>query len=180
MRTAFQIVILCPEQRDNVFLEWSRIFTLRASGCQGSVLWGICHEHKLFARVLVPGLPPLINCPPTGLEDYMKRYGEGIRRVLTSFGPVPDFSGEGAKSIVNVSLKPCFNWACQDTDSYIFTYHDLWCTVQIESIHLIKQILLPDLWFLPTASVEWRECLLMVSLVLLDWKSKVPSHSGTK
>ncbi|XP_070770928.1 lambda-crystallin homolog [Enoplosus armatus] len=38
---------------------------------------------------------------PEGLEDYMKRYGEGIRRVLTSFGPVPDFGGEGAKSIVN-------------------------------------------------------------------------------
>lgn len=38
---------------------------------------------------------------PEGLEDYMKRYGEGIRRVLTSFGPVPDFCGEGAKSIVN-------------------------------------------------------------------------------
>lgn len=38
---------------------------------------------------------------PEGLQDYMKRYGEGIRRVLTSFGPVPDFCGEGAKSIVN-------------------------------------------------------------------------------
>ncbi|XP_031172855.1 lambda-crystallin homolog [Sander lucioperca] len=39
---------------------------------------------------------------PAGLEDYMKRYGEGIRRILTSFGPVPDLSsGEGAKSIVN-------------------------------------------------------------------------------
>lgn len=40
----------------------------------------------------------------TGLEDYMKRYGEGITRVLNSFGPVPDLSGsEAAKSIVNVS-----------------------------------------------------------------------------
>lgn len=38
---------------------------------------------------------------PEGLEDYMKRYGEGIRRVLTSFGPVPDFCGKGAKSVVN-------------------------------------------------------------------------------
>ncbi|XP_047456006.1 lambda-crystallin homolog [Mugil cephalus] len=38
---------------------------------------------------------------PEGLEDYMKRYGEGIRRVLTSFGPVPDFFGEGSKSIIN-------------------------------------------------------------------------------
>ncbi|KAM8854970.1 lambda-crystallin homolog isoform 2-T2 [Spinachia spinachia] len=39
---------------------------------------------------------------PDGLEDYMKRYGEGIRRMLTSFGPVPDFSGtEGAQRIVD-------------------------------------------------------------------------------
>uniref|UniRef100_UPI0037E9508F lambda-crystallin homolog n=1 Tax=Semicossyphus pulcher TaxID=241346 RepID=UPI0037E9508F len=38
---------------------------------------------------------------PEGLEDYMKRYGEGIKRILTSFGPVPDFCGEGSKSIVN-------------------------------------------------------------------------------
>ncbi|KAM6978333.1 lambda-crystallin homolog [Tautogolabrus adspersus] len=38
---------------------------------------------------------------PEGIEDYMKRYGVGITRVLTSFGPVPDFCGEGSKSIVN-------------------------------------------------------------------------------
>ncbi|XP_034003096.1 lambda-crystallin homolog [Trematomus bernacchii] len=39
---------------------------------------------------------------PAGLEDYMKRYGEGITRVLNSFGPVPDFSGgEAAKSIAS-------------------------------------------------------------------------------
>ncbi|XP_034549668.1 lambda-crystallin homolog [Notolabrus celidotus] len=38
---------------------------------------------------------------PEGLEDYMKRYGEGITRVLKSFGPVPDFCGEGSKSIAN-------------------------------------------------------------------------------
>lgn len=36
---------------------------------------------------------------PEGMEDYMKRYGEGITRVLNSFGPVPDFSGESFKSI---------------------------------------------------------------------------------
>ncbi|XP_037542592.1 lambda-crystallin homolog [Nematolebias whitei] len=36
---------------------------------------------------------------PEGLEDYMKRYGEGITRNLTSFGPVPNFFGEEAKSI---------------------------------------------------------------------------------
>ncbi|XP_013874436.1 lambda-crystallin homolog [Austrofundulus limnaeus] len=35
-----------------------------------------------------------------GLEDYMKRYGEGITRLLTSFGPVPDFFGEAAKNII--------------------------------------------------------------------------------
>ncbi|XP_054871579.1 lambda-crystallin homolog isoform X1 [Amphiprion ocellaris] len=38
---------------------------------------------------------------PEGLEDYMKRYGPGIQRVLTSFGPVPDFCGEGSKGIIN-------------------------------------------------------------------------------
>ncbi|XP_028289431.1 lambda-crystallin homolog [Parambassis ranga] len=37
---------------------------------------------------------------PEGLEDYMKRYGENLTRVLTSFGPVPDFTGEGSKSII--------------------------------------------------------------------------------
>lgn len=48
--------------------------------------------------------PPLISCCLTGLEDYMKRYGEGVTRVLNSFGPVPDFFSEGAKSIINVSV----------------------------------------------------------------------------
>ncbi|KAJ8246740.1 hypothetical protein GJAV_G00254850 [Gymnothorax javanicus] len=36
---------------------------------------------------------------PEGLEDYLRRYREGMKRVLTSFGPVPEFSGEDAKSI---------------------------------------------------------------------------------
>lgn len=63
-----------------------------------------CKSFVPFAQVLIPGFPRLISCPPTGLEDYIKRYGEGIRRVLTSFGPVPDFAGEGAKSIINVSV----------------------------------------------------------------------------
>lgn len=46
---------------------------------------------------------------PEGVEDYMKRYGEGITRILTSFGPVPEFTGEGSKSIVNemCELIPC-------------------------------------------------------------------------
>ncbi|XP_066562582.1 lambda-crystallin homolog [Amia ocellicauda] len=34
-----------------------------------------------------------------GLEDYLKRYREGMKRVLSSFGPVPEFSGEEVKSI---------------------------------------------------------------------------------
>uniref|UniRef100_A0A3Q1H5S2 Crystallin, lambda 1 n=1 Tax=Anabas testudineus TaxID=64144 RepID=A0A3Q1H5S2_ANATE len=38
---------------------------------------------------------------PEGLGDYMKRYGEGVTRVLNSFGPVPDFFSKGAKSIIN-------------------------------------------------------------------------------
>ncbi|XP_029967938.1 lambda-crystallin homolog [Salarias fasciatus] len=36
---------------------------------------------------------------PEGLEDYMRRYGEGFTRLLHSFGPVPDFCGAGAKSV---------------------------------------------------------------------------------
>ncbi|KAM3861871.1 lambda-crystallin homolog [Diretmus argenteus] len=36
---------------------------------------------------------------PEGLEDYLKRYREGMRRVLNVFGPVPEFSGEAAKHI---------------------------------------------------------------------------------
>lgn len=38
---------------------------------------------------------------PEGLEDYMRRYGPGIQRVLSSFGPTPDFFGDQAKGIIN-------------------------------------------------------------------------------
>ncbi|TKS67705.1 Lambda-crystallin -like protein [Collichthys lucidus] len=38
---------------------------------------------------------------PEGLEDYMKRYGQGFMRVMNSFGPVPDFFSDGAKGIIN-------------------------------------------------------------------------------
>ncbi|KAK3569170.1 hypothetical protein QTP86_025988 [Hemibagrus guttatus] len=34
-----------------------------------------------------------------GLEDYLGRYREGIRRVLSSFGPIPEFDGEVAARI---------------------------------------------------------------------------------
>ncbi|XP_054888438.1 lambda-crystallin homolog [Poeciliopsis prolifica] len=46
---------------------------------------------------------------PEGLEDYMRRYGEGIARLLNSFGPVPDFFGEPAKRVVKEmsELIPC-------------------------------------------------------------------------
>ncbi|KAJ8013068.1 hypothetical protein DPEC_G00049460 [Dallia pectoralis] len=36
---------------------------------------------------------------PEGLGDYLQRYREGMRRVLTTFGPVPEFSGEAAGRI---------------------------------------------------------------------------------
>uniref|UniRef100_A0A4W5MYN1 L-gulonate 3-dehydrogenase n=1 Tax=Hucho hucho TaxID=62062 RepID=A0A4W5MYN1_9TELE len=36
---------------------------------------------------------------PEGLEDYLQRYREGMRSVLTAFGPVPEFSGEAAEGI---------------------------------------------------------------------------------
>ncbi|RXN18128.1 lambda-crystallin-like protein [Labeo rohita] len=34
-----------------------------------------------------------------GMEDYLQRYKEGMKRVLNTFGPVPDFSGEPAARI---------------------------------------------------------------------------------
>uniref|UniRef100_A0A9J7YMW0 Crystallin, lambda 1 n=1 Tax=Cyprinus carpio carpio TaxID=630221 RepID=A0A9J7YMW0_CYPCA len=37
---------------------------------------------------------------PEGMEDYLQRYTEGMKRVLNTFGPVPDFSGEPAARIV--------------------------------------------------------------------------------
>lgn len=37
---------------------------------------------------------------PQGLGDYMKRYGPGIHRVLSSFGPIPDFFSDQAQDIV--------------------------------------------------------------------------------
>lgn len=53
----------------------------------------------------------------------MKRYGEGITRVLNSFGPVPDFSGEGAKNIFNVSVI-----AANDTEPHIhLCYLAMYC-----------------------------------------------------
>lgn len=36
---------------------------------------------------------------PEGMEDYLQRYSEGIKRVLKSFGPVPEFSGDAAARI---------------------------------------------------------------------------------
>lgn len=36
---------------------------------------------------------------PEGMEDYLQRYSEGIKRVLKSFGPVPEFSGDAAATI---------------------------------------------------------------------------------
>ncbi|KAG9333385.1 hypothetical protein JZ751_012694 [Albula glossodonta] len=42
-----------------------------------------------------------------GLEDYLSRYREGMKRVLSSFGPIPEFSGEEAKSINQVCVCVC-------------------------------------------------------------------------
>lgn len=38
----------------------------------------------------------------SGMEDYLQRYSEGIKRVLNTFGPVPEFSGEAAAKITKV------------------------------------------------------------------------------
>ncbi|XP_041114741.1 lambda-crystallin homolog [Polyodon spathula] len=40
-----------------------------------------------------------IHLNAEGLEQYMQRYGEGMKRVLSSFGPVPEFSEENVKKI---------------------------------------------------------------------------------
>uniref|UniRef100_A0AAY4DSY3 L-gulonate 3-dehydrogenase n=1 Tax=Denticeps clupeoides TaxID=299321 RepID=A0AAY4DSY3_9TELE len=56
---------------------------------------------------------------PEGLEDYLQRYRQGIRRVLATFGPIPEFAGEEAAAINKVGghisscgilpkLKRCF------------------------------------------------------------------------
>ncbi|XP_053564501.1 lambda-crystallin homolog [Bombina bombina] len=34
-----------------------------------------------------------------GFKSYLERYGEGIKRVLATFGPLPEFTGEGAEKI---------------------------------------------------------------------------------
>ena len=53
----------------------------------------------------------------------MKRYGEGITRVLNSFGPVPDFSGsEGAKRIVNVSTTAAKDIRDSTETSHVMAY----------------------------------------------------------
>ncbi|XP_067299742.1 lambda-crystallin homolog [Pseudorasbora parva] len=37
---------------------------------------------------------------PEGMKDYLQRYSDGMKRVLNTFGPVPDFSGESADRII--------------------------------------------------------------------------------
>uniref|UniRef100_A0A8C2FJV5 L-gulonate 3-dehydrogenase n=1 Tax=Cyprinus carpio TaxID=7962 RepID=A0A8C2FJV5_CYPCA len=37
---------------------------------------------------------------PEGMVDYLQRYSQGMKRVLNTFGPVPDFSGEPAARII--------------------------------------------------------------------------------
>ncbi|KAG7256869.1 hypothetical protein CRUP_005190 [Coryphaenoides rupestris] len=39
---------------------------------------------------------------PAGLEDYLQRYRTGMRRVLSSAGPVPQFSGEAVERITKI------------------------------------------------------------------------------
>ncbi|XP_076857933.1 lambda-crystallin homolog isoform X2 [Brachyhypopomus gauderio] len=51
---------------------------------------------------------------PEGLEDYLTRYRTGMRRVLSSFGPVPEFDGEAAARINKV----CAVWPCVPLESH--------------------------------------------------------------
>lgn len=82
---ALQILVFCIRLHENYFMNW------------GIFSWYL-NCWLMFSFLAFPLW--------SGLEDYMKRYGEGIKRVLTSFGPVPDLSVEGAKSIINVSTIP--------------------------------------------------------------------------
>lgn len=50
----------------------------------------------------------VLTCVSSGLEDYLGRYREGMRRVLSSFGPVPEFDGEAATRINKVCAVLCF------------------------------------------------------------------------
>ncbi|XP_048878435.1 lambda-crystallin homolog [Brienomyrus brachyistius] len=42
---------------------------------------------------------------PDGLEDYLRRYKEGMQRVLSSFGPVPEFSDKEAEVFIQDMCK---------------------------------------------------------------------------
>uniref|UniRef100_A0A672Q7X7 Crystallin, lambda 1 n=1 Tax=Sinocyclocheilus grahami TaxID=75366 RepID=A0A672Q7X7_SINGR len=50
----------------------------------------------LAYQIILKHVQNLNNC----MEDYLQRYSEGMKRVLSTFGPVPDFSGEPAARIV--------------------------------------------------------------------------------
>lgn len=59
----------------------------------------------------------------------MKRYGEGIKRVLNSFGPIPDFTGGAAESITKVSLMAARDQTLtkQDIEPHISPHGNLQC-----------------------------------------------------
>lgn len=128
---------------ENCFLNWylapsagaepSRHFFLKNATCSASRrgLWSIFQDANF---------PPLISCLPTGLGDYMKRYGEGIKRVLNSFGPVPDFTGGAAESIVKVSLMAARDQTLtkRDIEPHTSRHGNLQCAVWMSQYSFIK------------------------------------------
>ncbi|XP_039599939.1 lambda-crystallin homolog [Polypterus senegalus] len=53
----------------------------------------------LGMRYAFVGPMETVHLNAEGLQQYFQQYGEGIKRVLSSFGPVPDFSDEELKKI---------------------------------------------------------------------------------
>lgn len=41
-----------------------------------------------------------------GISNYCERYREGMKLVLNTFGPVPEFSGEIEQKISQVNIEP--------------------------------------------------------------------------
>lgn len=54
------------------------------------------------ARPRRPRPPGGLACTLSGLRSYCDRYSDGMKRVLKTFGPVPDFSGATVEKVNQV------------------------------------------------------------------------------
>lgn len=141
---ALSAIIICHR------VEPSRHFFLRM--LLALQVGGAC---EAYFKMQTPTPHPLISCLPTGLGDYMKRYGEGIKRVLNSFGPVPDFNGGEAESIAKVSLMVAKDqtWTKQGIEPHMSPHGNLQCAVWMSQYQFIRvksiystQVVFSDGW----------------------------------